>query len=394
VYVARLSLADFRSYAEVEVELAPGITVFVGPNGEGKSNLVEAIGYAAQQSSHRVATTAPLVRSGAERAIVRVQVVNDGRAALIELELVPGRANRARLNRAPVSRPRDVVGILRSVAFAPEDLARVKGDPGERRAYLDELATLRTPRIAAVRQDYDRVLKQRNTLLKTAFLARGRAQRRPAHTDDSDGATTTSPALATLDVWDDHLAKAGAALLLARLELVDALQPLVARAYEDLAPGSARASLTYKSSLGPEVELKPDVEELTAAMRAGIADARPAEIERGLTLVGPHRDELALALGDLPAKGYASHGESWSFALALRLAGYEILRADGSDPVLVLDDVFAELDAARRTRLAAAVAGAEQVLVTAAVPGDVPAELAGARFDVAGGTVRPDGARQ
>ncbi|UNO40968.1 DNA replication/repair protein RecF [Streptomyces sp. MST-110588] len=382
MHVTHLSLADFRSYARVEVPLGPGVTAFVGPNGQGKTNLVEAVGYLATLGSHRVSSDAPLVRKGAERAIVRASVVQGERQQLVELELNPGRANRARINRSSQVRPRDVLGILRTVLFAPEDLALVKGDPGERRRFLDELITARSPRMAGVRSDYDRVLKQRNTLLKTAALARRHGGRQLD--------------LSTLDVWDQHLARVGAELLAQRLDLIAALQPLADKAYEQLAPGGGPVGLEYRGSLG---ELPAGAaaggasrEELYGLLSEALGQARRSEIERGVTLVGPHRDDLLLNLGELPAKGYASHGESWSYALALRLASYDLLRSEGNEPVLVLDDVFAELDARRRERLAELVAPGEQVLVTAAVDEDVPGQLAGARFAVSGGTaekVRP-----
>ncbi|MBA0052811.1 DNA replication/repair protein RecF [Streptomyces sp. AJS327] len=376
MYVTHLSLADFRSYARAEVALEPGVTAFVGPNGQGKTNLVEAVGYLATLGSHRVSADAPLVRQGAERAVVRAAVRQGERQQLVELELNPGKANRARINRSAQVRPRDVLGIVRAVLFAPEDLALVKGDPGERRRFLDELVVARAPRMAGVRADYDRVLKQRNSLLKTAAMARRHGGR---------GAD-----LSTLDVWDQHLARAGAELLSRRLELVAALGPVVNSAYERVAPGGGPVELEYRgvAGEGPTVETPPA--ELYERLLAALAEARRREVERGVTLVGPHRDELLLSLGGLPAKGYASHGESWSLALALRLASYELLRAEGSEPVLVLDDVFAELDARRRTRLAELVADAEQVLVTAAAEEDVPGELTGARFSVAEGLVTRD----
>ncbi|MFI7499403.1 DNA replication/repair protein RecF [Streptomyces sp. NPDC049687] len=371
MHVTHLSLADFRSYARVEVPLDPGVTAFVGPNGQGKTNLVEAVGYLATLGSHRVASDAPLVRMGADRAIIRAQVRQGERQQLVELELNPGKANRARINRSSQVRPRDVLGIVRTVLFAPEDLTLVKGDPGERRRFLDELITARSPRMAGVRSDYERVLKQRNTLLKSAALARRHGGRRGAD-------------LSTLDVWDQHLARAGAELLAQRLDLVAAIQPLADKAYEQLAPGGGPVALEYKPSAPGEAHTRED---LYVQLMAALADARKQEVERGVTLVGPHRDDVLLKLGQLPAKGYASHGESWSYALALRLASYDLLRAEGNEPVLVLDDVFAELDARRRERLAELVAPGEQVLVTAAVDDDVPDVLSGARYAVSDGTV-------
>ncbi|MEU6735506.1 DNA replication/repair protein RecF [Streptomyces physcomitrii] len=384
MHVTHLSLADFRSYARAEVALDPGVTAFVGPNGQGKTNLVEAVGYLATLSSHRVSSDAPLVRMGAERAVIRGAVRQGERQQLVELELNPGKANRARINRSSAVRPRDVLGILRTVLFAPEDLALVKGDPTERRRFLDELVTARSPRMAGVRADYDRVLKQRNTLLKSAALARRHAGRKMD--------------LSTLDVWDQHLARAGAELLAQRFSLIDALQPLADKAYEQLAPGGGPLALEYKPSAPGEAHRR---EELYEQLLAALAEVRTQEVERGVTLVGPHRDDLVLKLGRMPAKGYASHGESWSYALALRLASYDLLRAESpyaeetpaeggrraGEPVLILDDVFAELDSRRRDRLAELVAPGEQVLVTAAVDEDVPEVLRGARFRVGEGEV-------
>jgi DNA replication and repair protein RecF len=382
VYLRHLQVTDFRSWEHLDLPLAPGPTVLVGPNGRGKTNLLEAIGYLATLSSHRVATDAPLIRHGQERALVRVAVVNDDRELTVELEITSGRANRARINRGQVGRPRDVLGILRTVLFAPEDLALVRGDPGERRKFLDDLLVLRAPRYAGVRSDYDRVLKQRNALLKTAGKRKG---------------TREDPyALSTLEVWDNHLADTGAQLLAARLDLVADLAPHTAAAYAGVAPDSLVTRIAYRSSLGealpaeygdPQGE-RADVGKLTEILLRALADSRQAELDRGVSLVGPHRDELELILGDAPAKGYASHGESWSFALALRLGSYELLRAEAGEPVLLLDDVFAELDRRRRARLAEVATGAEQVLVTAAVDEDVPAELDGTRFTVSEGEVR------
>jgi DNA replication and repair protein RecF len=363
VYLRRLAVTDFRSWESAELDLQPGVTVLVGPNGVGKTNLVEAAGYLATLGSHRVAADAPLIRRGAPRALVRGVVVHQGRELTVELEIAPGRANRARVNRAP-AKPRDVLGILRTVLFAPEDLALVRGDPGERRRFLDDLLVSRFPRYAAVRSDYDRVLRQRSALLKTA---RGGGDMR------------------TLDVWDGHLARHGAALLAGRLELVGAIAPRAVDAFAEVAPTSDPISVGYRCSI--EGELPGAVDELEPLLIDAMGRMRRQEVERGVCLVGPHRDDLELRLGDGPAKGYASHGESWALALALRLASYRLLCDDDVEPVLVLDDVFAELDSRRRTALADVARRAEQVLVTAAVAEDVPDALDGDRFAVSGGHI-------
>ncbi|MGA8993851.1 MAG: DNA replication/repair protein RecF [Nocardioidaceae bacterium] len=383
MHVVHLSLVDFRSYPEADVRLDPGVTAFVGRNGQGKTNLVEAIDYVARLASHRVAGDAPLVRFGAPRALVRAAVVRDGREALLEVQINPGRSNQARVNRSPLPRARDLLGLVRTVLFSPEDLSLVKGDPSERRRFLDDLLVQRAPRFAGVRSDYDRVLRQRGSLLKTAGVAR--RQGRSSRADS---------ALATLGVWDSHLAATGAELLAARLDLVEALRPYVVTAYQAVAASAASndAALTYKPSVplpATEPGVPADRAELEAVLLAEMAGRRDEEVDRGVSLVGPHRDDLTLMLGPLPVKGYASHGESWSMALALRLASYDLLRAGGDDPILILDDVFAELDTERRDRLAELVSGAEQVLVTAAVPDDVPAALAGARIDVVDQKVLP-----
>ena len=381
MHVVRLSLHDFRSYAAAEVVLPPGVTSFVGRNGQGKTNLVEAVDYVARLSSHRVASDAPLVRFGAEQAVVRAAVVRDGREALLEVEINPGRSNRARVNKSPLPRSRDLLGLVRTVLFSPEDLTLVKGDPSDRRRFLDDLLVQRAPRYAGVRSDYDRVLRQRNALLKSAGQRGGRRTGPDEHFES------------TLDVWNQQLAGVGAELLAARIALVEDLKPLVGRAYEAVARGVGQedATLVYKPSfdLGPlgAPGVVPDRAPLRAAVLAELDRRRADELQRGISLVGPHRDELLLGLGPLPVKGYASHGESWSFALALRLASYDLLRAGGDDPILILDDVFAELDSERRDRLAEMVAGAEQVLVTAAVAADVPAVLRGHRIDVVDGKV-------
>jgi len=371
MYVRHLALHDFRSWAELDLELTPGRTVFVGSNGFGKTNLVEALWYCATLGSHRVATDAPLIRAGSERAIVSTIVVSEGRELAVDLEITAGRANKGRLNRSPVRSTREILGAVRAVLFAPEDLALVRGDPGERRRYLDELASVRRPRVAAIRADYDKVLRQRTALLKSATGGRYRAD----------------PGLVeTLDVWDGHLAAHGAELMAARLELVNQLAPEVEKAYQLLAPASRPAAIAYRAS----VDL-PEGSSDTAALAAGLleelARRRGAELERGMCLVGPHRDDLELRLGEQPAKGFASHGESWSMALSLRLASYELLRTEGSEPVLILDDVFAELDNSRRRALAGVAAGAEQVLITAAVGEDIPADWDATRIGI---TLRDD----
>jgi len=377
VHLTRLGLTDFRSYRELSLELGAGVSIFSGANGEGKTNLVEAIGYLATLGSHRVATDAPLVRQGAERAVLRAAVTGGNGSALVEIELNPGRANRVRLNRAPLPRPRDILGTLRTVLFAPEDLALVKGDPGERRRFLDDLLVATAPRYAGLRADYERVLRQRTALLKSAGgKARLRGPARESMT-------------ATLDAWDAQLARTGAPLLAGRMRLVAALRPHVEAAYEAVSGGPAgeASGMSYRSSALNTDEGFEDVAALETAMLKALDGVRASELDRGVCLVGPHRDELELSVRGLPARGYASHGESWSLALALRLASFTLLRQGHEDPVLILDDVFAELDAGRRDRLAGLVAGAEQVLITAAVPADVPGVLAGARFEVQAGVI-------
>jgi DNA replication and repair protein RecF len=377
MHLTRLGLTDFRSYAELSLELGPGVSTFSGPNGEGKTNLVEAIGYLATLGSHRVATDTPLVRQGAERAVLRAAVTGATGSALVEVELNPGRANRVRLNRAPLPRPRDILGTLRTVLFAPEDLALVKGDPGERRRFLDDLLVATAPRYAGVRADYDRVLRQRTALLKSAGgQARLRGPARESIT-------------ATLDAWDAQLARTGAPLLAGRMRLVAALRPHVEAAYEAVSggPPGENSGMYYRSSALNSDDGFDDMAALETAILKALDGVRASELDRGVCLVGPHRDELELSIGGLPTRGYASHGESWSFALALRLASFTLLRQGEEDPVLILDDVFAELDTGRRNRLADLVADAEQVLITAAVPADIPDVLSGARFEVQAGVI-------
>ena len=381
MFVTELALIDFRNYTEASLALSSGVTVFVGSNGQGKTNLVEAVEYLSTMSSHRVAATAPLIRAGAETAVVRAKVQagrEDPRVISLELEIASGRSNVARLNRAPLGRPRDLIGALRTVVFSPIDLAIVRGDPSDRRAWLDSLVVTRWPRMAGVRQDFDKVLKQRNALLKAmagrSFVPSG---------GDED---------VTLEVWNEQLATLGAELLHARLDTLADVVPHAQRAYETIAPLNNQISASYKTVL--DLDGVAGEADVRAALRARLLEAmerlRRDEVSRGVTLVGPQRDDVDLAIGALPAKGYASHGESWSLALALRLGGFTLVRDDGVEPVLVLDDVFAELDVSRRERLAAAIADAEQVLITAAVGADVPDFPAECRFRVDAGTVFPD----
>jgi DNA replication and repair protein RecF len=390
VFVDHLQLTDFRSYEWVDLPLEAGVTTLVGANGQGKTNLVEAIEYLSTMNSHRVASEVPLVRSGAVRAIVRAGVqaaLDDPRRLTLELEINPGKANRARLNRSPLRQAREIIGVLRTVVFSPGDIAMVKGDPSERRRFLDDLIVARWPRLAGVRADYERVLRQRNTLLKSLS---GRLRARQPGRDGSPPAD----AEATLEVWDTHLARAGGELLEARLTTLADLAPHVSKAYADIAPTNNDAAAEYRASVDltalRQAQAGLDRALLCDLLMKAMAERRNEEIQRGVSLVGPHRDDIALSLSMLPAKGYASHGESWSLALALRLGSFHLLRADGVEPVLVLDDVFAELDSVRRERLASGVRVAEQVLVTAAVGADVPELLAGRRFRVAGGEVTAD----
>ncbi|HYN65511.1 MAG TPA: DNA replication/repair protein RecF [Ornithinibacter sp.] len=397
MHVAALSLRDFRSYAELDLPLEPGVTTLVGHNGQGKTNLVEGLAYLATLGSHRVAADAPLVRQGAERAVVAAQVVRDDRTTVVEVEISPGRANRARVNRSATARSRDVLGILRVVLFAPEDLALVRGDPGERRTFLDQLATATAPRLAGTRADLERVLRQRTALLRSAASVRRGGSR--SHVAPPEGM------LELLAVWDDQLVEHAAELLAARARILQRLAPEVSDAYADLATGAAphrsKARWTYRSSVLTAVEDATDIATTPDAadagwwpplLRAALAAVRHDELDRGVCLAGPHRDDLELHIGTLPAKGYASQGESWSLALALRLGAARLLDDpdDGGSPVLLLDDVFAELDSRRRDRLADRVAHAEQVLVTAAVADDVPQRLRGRRLLVEAGTVRDD----
>ena len=402
MYVSDLSLDDFRSYHNLVLSLEPGPSAFVGSNGQGKTNLIEAIVYLATLSSHRIGADTALVRravpgqSQPAGAVVRARTVHGERPSVLEIEIIAGKANRARLNRGSC-RPRDLLGVLRAVVFAPEDLSLVRAEPGVRRAFLDDLVVTLRPSLAGVRNEHDKILAQRASLLKSARAAR----------------SSTASMLSTLEVWDAQLATAAARLIAARVDVMRRLRPWVAAAYETVSGSSgerSRAQLAYRSSLlthegipepdphdeaawlaGEETLL--DETAVTTRLESAMGELHAREIDRGANLIGAHRDDLSLFITGLPTRGFASHGEQWSLALALRLASYDMLRTDvdayGGDgePVLILDDVFASLDEQRRCALARMVAGAQQVLLTAAVDDDVPDELAGARYRVADGEV-------
>lgn len=390
MFIKHLSLANFRNYATAEIELKPGVNLLVGPNGQGKTNLVEAIRYLSTLSSHRVAGYQPLIRQDQGQAIVRALASYEERDVLVELELNRDSPNKARVNKSPAQKVRDILGYVNSVTFAPEDLDIVKRDPSNRRAFIDELVVQVWPRFAGVYADFERVLKQRNTLLKTARQTGAKGS-----------------ALSTLDAWDQSLVSYGSEIVSARIDLIERLRPHLFAAYQSIAIANNEPRILVKSSLmgdsvpsgwnsnaddeddGLEYIETGDRATIEEMYRTKLAAVRPKEMERGITLVGPHRDDLVLMLGSLPAKGYASHGESWSYALALRLASIALLRAEtrSGDPVLILDDVFAELDAGRRERLAEMVLENEQVLITAAVAEDIPEKLISTVFNVSAGTV-------
>ena len=389
MYLKHLSLNKFRNYQSAEVVFEPGINLLVGRNGQGKTNLVEAIRYLSILKSHRVAGYLPLINEKSESALIRALAVVDEREALLEVELNRASANRSRVNKSELTKQRDILGFVNSVIFAPEDLDIVKRDPSNRRDFVDELVVQVWPRFAGVFADYERVLKQRNSLLKSARITK-----------------TTGSALATLDAWDASLVKYGAEIIEARLDLVARLTPHVDTAYKSIASSNNEPSIEVKSSiLGEAIKSHFDDDqdggdalesvaglsraELEEKFHVKLAQIRPKELERGLTLIGPQRDDLLFKLGSLPVKGYASHGESWSFALALRLASVELLRAETKtgDPILILDDVFAELDAGRRLKLAELVQANEQVFITAAVAEDVPSVLKGRPYFVCAGEV-------
>lgn len=396
MWISNLALNDFRSYPNAVLEFEPGATLFIGENGQGKTNIVEAIAYLATFSSHRVAADAALVRQGGPAAVIRAKAHHGERESMLEIEILAGRANRARLNRGAV-KPRELLGIVRAVVFAPEDLQLISGDPGVRRRFLDEAAIQQRPRMAGVKTEYDKVLRHRTALLKSS----GAARRRGQPVDEISFA-----------VWDDRLADLGAQIVAHRAALVRDLRPHVVTMYEKIAPGRGTPHVVYEANVDRQASAVPSPQDLEASgygaleeienglldvdavrerLRASIVERRDREIDRGINLVGPHRDDLVLGLGTLPAKGFASHGETWSYALALRLAEWALLReGDESDPILILDDVFAELDLRRRSALADMIVDTEQVFITAAVGDDIPPELDGTRFRVHDGTVTRD----
>ena len=381
MHVKHLTLSNFRNYSTVELPLAQGINLLVGKNGQGKTNLAEAIFYAATLSSHRVSGYLPLIKQGETKAIIRLLARFEDRENLLELELTTEGSNRARINKSETPRVRDVLGYVNAVIFSPEDLDIVKRDPSNRRAFIDELIVQLTPRMAGVYSDYERVLKQRNTLLKSAR-----------------NMSASASGLSTLDSWDQSLVRIGSEIIAARFDITSRLAPYLQAAYAAIADEKNDPSIRIKSSLatsdidsdGSETFLiTGDRQEIEKLFQSRLAEVRSKEMERGITLVGPHRDDLLLLLGTLPAKGYISHGESWSYALALKLASADLIRKDAraGDPVLILDDVFAELDSTRRSRLAALVSHNEQVIITAAVAEDVPSELSATRFNVLAGSL-------
>jgi DNA replication and repair protein RecF len=370
MYVERLELIDFRNHPTLSLELSPGPSVLAGPNGVGKTNVLEAIGYSATLGSHRAGPDSSLVRVGASAAIIRAAAVREGRTVLIDLEIRPGTGVKARVNRAPLPRARDALGIVRATLFAPEDLALVRGDPEERRRFLDTLAVQRLPRYLAIRQDYERVLRQRNTLLRSA-----------------GGRMPPSAGLATLEVWDEKLASTGAELWAERLRLIDVIRRPVERFYQDLAALADPVGMVYVSSVLGDQMVDPDAPRLAQALRDRLLADRAREVERGVTLSGPHRDDLALSLGTLPTRTHASHGEAWSLALAMRLGAHQLLADEGEEPILLLDDVFAELDRRRRERLADLALAAEQSLITASVPDEMPLQFKATMFHVKPGNI-------
>ena len=360
MHLSHLSLKNFRSYSELELPLNPGITIFIGRNGEGKTNIVESILYLAFLSSHRTAGDLPLIKLGESAAYLRSRIQNPEREILVELEINAEKANRARINQNPVKSQKELFGLIQCIYFSPEDMDLVRGDPLERRRFIDQILILRSPRLAGVIADYERAVKQRNALLKT------RANQ------------------VSLEPWDQQVAKFGGEIISARISLLTDFGPFFSEVYENIAPDK-KAHIKYKSSLEyPSINPKENYEAIIFKM----SELKSQELDRGLTLVGPHRDDLVLHLGDHPVKGYASHGESWSVALSLKLAAYNLLIKEEIKPILILDDVFSELDEERRSQLINLAKSAEQTFITVAVEGDLPKDLPGTIFNVKNGSVK------
>ncbi len=354
--ISKLSLRNFRNHENLDLSFSSGATTIVGRNGRGKTNIVEAVHYLATLGSHRVSQDAPLIRNGQSTASVLANVEKHKRQAQVELIINYPGTNKVSLNGNPLTRPRDILGLVTTVIFSPEDLELVKGEPSARRKFIDELSTLLAPKFSNTRSDYERTLKQRNTLLKSL------------------GRRSPSPqARATLDAWDEQLISSGSEMIFTRLENIKKIQPHVTEFGTTISGDTEPLHLNYLNSwLSPETK---DIKEIENLFRAELENRNKDEIDRGLTLVGPHRDDLNIQLSDMPAKGYASHGQSWSIAIALRLAAFKTLREHDDDPILILDDVFAELDERRRNRLISIISDVEQTLITAAVLEDIPKGL-------------------
>lgn len=359
MHISHLTLQDFRSYSALDLPLTKGQIIFIGENGEGKTNVIESVMYLSLLSSHRISQDAPLIKLGAERAYIRAKIAGEDRTQLLELEINIQKANRAKINQNPARSQRELIGICKAICFSPEDLDLVRGDPLERRRFLDQLLTQRSPRTAGVITDYERAVKQRNALLKS------RASN------------------SALQPWDEHLANFGGDLIAARLDLINSIKPFFVQSYKDLSDKKL-AEIEYKSAI---VNLSRDKEQNRTLLLSRINEVRDQERDRGITLVGPHRDDLLLILGDHPVKSYASHGEAWSIALALRLASYQLLVNEGARPLLVLDDVFSELDEKRRDHLVTLAEEADQTFITVAVESDLPSALQGTKYKVRSGSV-------
>ncbi len=357
--INRLSLTNFRSYPQLDLDFQPGATTFIGDNGSGKTNIVEAIIYLSFLASHRVSQTQPLIALGAEQAVIRAEIIKEDRTLQVDLEINNKKANRARLNQNPVRSQREILGACQSIYFSPEDLDLVRGEPTTRRDFLDKLLVTKAPRLAGVISDYERVVKQRNTLLKTR-----------------------SPQ-SSLVPWNEQLISLGSVLTTERIRLCESLNPWSAQNYLNL-DEVRQLEISYKSSTK---KLSSDLEVNKSILQNRLEELQYEEVERGVTLVGPHRDDLHLQLGDFPAKGYASHGESWSVAISLRLGAFNLLKSEGAEPILILDDIFSELDTYRRNQLMNATSIAEQTIITAAVESDLPSGLETQRRYVVPGRV-------